>query len=437
MNSLNKHMFYKCNSEGGAVSIFNFIRYILYSLIIFSPIAFGSVPGWAKAIIHLIAVISASLFLVANILNQHTTKSQRIDLYLPIFLISLVVIVSAIFSVHFETSLWASFLFFDYIIFFYLLINIFYTRNQLRQIVSTIIIMGFFISLVGIIYKLSGNNFFSWEYENKLNPGRLTALYVNPDHMAGYMEMAIPLAFGFMTTGINNLKRFGIIIAIFMMFIALVFSLSRGAWLGLASATIFLVLGFKLHRRVNRKMLITMLITLLIVFMIILSSPMVIKGIRSFKDKFDTISDRITVWRGAIDMIKDYPMLGTGPGTFGLVFTQYQPPGLNRHYTMAHNDYLHFTAEVGIFFIPVAIWMVILFYKRGLKKSKTKSRLVKGTTLGAIAGVTAILVHSISDFNLHIPANAILFTILAGIGVGPSVNRHMESRFYDTMNNGR
>ncbi len=86
---------------------------------------------------------------------------------------------------------------------------------------------------------------------------------------------------------------------------------------------------------------------------------------------------------------------------------------------MAHNDYLHFTSEVGLPLIAIFAWMVIALYRKGFKKIKNHSRLVRGTTLGALSGITAILVHSISDFNLHIPANALLFTVLVAIVVAP------------------
>ena len=86
---------------------------------------------------------------------------------------------------------------------------------------------------------------------------------------------------------------------------------------------------------------------------------------------------------------------------------------------MAHNDYLHFTSEVGLILIPIVIWMIVVLYRRGFKKLRNPSRLVRGVTFGAMSGITAILVHSISDFNLHIPSNAILFTVLAALVVAP------------------
>ena len=63
--------------------------------------------------------------------------------------------------------------------------------------------------------------------------------------------------------------------------------------------------------------------------------------------------------------------------------------------------------------------MIIALYRKGFGKLKNPSRLVRGITLGAMSGITGILVHSFSDFNLHIPANALLFTVLAAFVAAP------------------
>jgi O-antigen ligase len=128
---------------------------------------------------------------------------------------------------------------------------------------------------------------------------------------------------------------------------------------------------------------------------------------------------RLVGWRGVNKMISDHPLIGTGPGTFATVYTQYQPPGLANRRFYAHNDYLHFISEVGLALPVVMVWLVIALYRKGFKKLKNPSRLVRGSTIGAMAGITAILVHSISDFNLYIPSNAILFTVLAALVAGP------------------
>ncbi len=115
-----------------------------------------------------------------------------------------------------------------------------------------------------------------------------------------------------------------------------------------------------------------------------------------------------------MDLIKDQRFTGTGPGTYATEFPEYQPAGLGYLFRNAHNDYLHFTADMGLVLIPVILWILFVFFRLGLKNVSGQSRQTRGFALAALAAVVAILIHSISDFNLHIPANALLFTVIAG-----------------------
>jgi len=61
--------------------------------------------------------------------------------------------------------------------------------------------------------------------------------------------------------------------------------------------------------------------------------------------------------------------------------------------------------------------MMYVFYRAGFKKMKHPSRLMRATAFGGIGGITAMLVHSFGDFNLHVPANALLFAVCAALTV--------------------
>ena len=88
-------------------------------------------------------------------------------------------------------------------------------------------------------------------------------------------------------------------------------------------------------------------------------------------------------------------------------------------YYRAHNDYLQITSEIGLPVTPIILWMIIALYGRGFKKMKHRSRFVRGISLGAMSGITAMLVHSLGDFNLQIPADALLFTALVALVAAP------------------
>ena len=234
--------------------------------------------------------------------------------------------------------------------------------------------------------------------------------------------MAIPLILGLFLTGFKGGRLFIMIYFSFLLLTALVLSLSRGGWVSFLIGLSFMGSALLVSQYFKRKgFLIALIVGFLTVAFIILASTPVVERVRTMFEKEEEASfhSRLVAWRGVVKMIKDNPLIGTGTGTFALIFNQYQPPGLSRRFTMAHSDYLHLFSEVGLLLIPIIIWMIIVLYRKGFSKLKNPSRLIRGITLGALSGITAILVHSIPDFNLHIPANALLFTVLAALVASP------------------
>ena len=397
-------------------------RYAVYALLIFTPLARGSVQGWAITIIHMVTLTALSAFL----LNKSLTwdwKWIKTPLDKPILCLLVLCLLSSVFSLHHRTSIWSTILLLNYLTIFYLTIHLVRTRSQIRQLIYLIIGVATFLSVFGLFKKFGANPFPWWDYGDlKYSPDFLSATYGNHNHLAGYLEMAIPLILGLFLTGYKGGKLFLMIYLTFMLLTALVLSLSRGGWIGSLLGLSLMAFALLTSRYFKRKGFILAAIggSLALVLIVLVSTP-VVERVRTMFEKEEEASfhSRMVAWGGVVEMIGDYPLLGTGPGTFPAIFTQYQPPGLSSHFTMAHNDYLHFTSEVGLPLIAIFAWMIIALYRKGFKKLKNPSRLIRGTTLGAMSGITAILFHSISDFNLHIPANALLFTVLVAIVVAP------------------
>jgi len=341
---------------------------------------------------------------------------------------------STIFSLHRFTSIWSFILLFNYLTIFYLTIHLTRTRSQYRQLVYLIIGVATFLSIFAL-FKMSGANPFPWwDYTDlKYPPEFLSSTFGNHNHLAGYMEMAILLILGLFLLGYRSGIVFVLAYLSFLLLTALGLTLSRGGWIGALIGLAFMAIALVTSRHFKKKRLIAALAGgFLAMALIVLASNPVVETILTIEQREDipNFSARLTAWGGIVDMIKDYPVLGIGPGTFSFIFTQYQPPGLKAHYTMAHNDYLHFTSEVGLPLIAIIVWMIIALYRKGFRKLKHPSRLVRGITIGSMSGITAILFHSVSDFNLHIQANALLFTILAAIVVAP-LPKHDHATSYE------
>jgi len=417
-----------CNPKGGAIfglgkrlsglNIFSY--YTLYALLVFTPLARGAVQDWAVMLIHLLTLTSLTAFLSDRALTRNWQRI-RTPLDKPILFLIILAGLSSFVSVHPRSSLWAMVLLVNYAAVFYLTIHNVNTRSRLRHLIYLIIGMAVFLSALGLFKRFGINPFTWWDYGD-LNSVNVRATYKNYNHLAGYIEMSLPLMLGLILTGFAQIILLLTAYLTFIMLAALILSLSRGGWISSFLSLSFMTFVLLTDRHFKSKGLLLVLVSgVLLVMFIILGSTPVVERILTVteKDEEASLNSRMTAWKGIMEMISDYPVLGTGPGTFALAFTKYQPPGLNSRFTMAHNDYLQFVSELGLPFIAILIWMTAALYRAGFRKLENPSRLVRGTTLGAISGITAIFFHSAVDFNLHIPANALLFSVLAGIVVAP------------------
>jgi len=397
-------------------------RYSLYALLIFTPLARASVQPWAITVIHMVTLLTLTSFLLEKTMTWDW-QWIKTPLDKPFIGLAVLCLLSSVFSLHRQTSFWSMILLFNYLTIFYLTIHAFRTRSQLRQLVYLIIGVAAFLSIFGLFKYFGSNPFPWWDYTDiSQRSYRLSATFGNPDHLAGYMEMALPLVLGLFLLGFQRGTKFFLIYLSFLLLTALILSLSRGSWFGSITGLTLMAACLLFDRYFKRKGLVLSIIGVTFAsVLIVLSTTPVVERVLTLteRDPETNLSGRLIAWGGAVRMIETHPVWGTGPGTFAFAFTRYQPSGLKGHYNMAHNDYLHFVSEVGLPLIAIIIWMIIALYRKGYRKLKNPSRLVRGITLGAMAGITAILVHSAGDFNLHIPANAIVFTVLAAIVVSP------------------
>ena len=413
-----------------SIALRHALRASLFSLLAITPLARGSVQPWAITIIEMVTLFALTLFLLNKCIAWEW-KWIKTPLDKPIVILIILSIVAIIFSLHKQTSIRSFTLFLTYLVIFYLVINTVRTRSQFRQLIYVILSVAVFLALFGLFKNFGANPFPWWDYV-ELNYGdRLMSTFGCPNHLAGYMEMSLPLLLSLFLLGFRPGIAFILGYLSLLLLVALMLSLSRGGWISTLMSLAFMAIALLSSRHFFRKKLLIILMagSLLLSLIALVSTP-VVERVKTAMQKEEEASfySRVIAWGGVMEMISDYPLVGIGPGTFKTVFTQYQPPGLRAHFTMAHNDYLHFISETGLLLIPVIIWMIIALYRKGFKKLKNPSRLVRATTLGSMTGITAILFHSITDFNLHIPANAILFTILAAIVVAPLPIRNGKER---------
>jgi len=129
--------------------------------------------------------------------------------------------------------------------------------------------------------------------------------------------------------------------------------------------------------------------------------------------------------RGTLAMIADFPLFGVGPGNFEFTFPLYRDFG-DQRFTHVHDDYLEVAAEMGLPALALAGVLIVALYRRAAAACVAA---VEPPCLlwGCVVGVFTLLLHSVVDFNLHIPANALVFAVLTGIVIRLSGASHVVS----------
>ena len=391
--------------------------YILSALLLFAPLARGSVQDWAVGFFFLSALITGS-FLLFRLFRKQDTVWPATCLDRPIIGLLALSAGSLLFSVHHYTSIIAVGQLLSLLLVYYAVVHIIQKRSGLLFLFFWITGISTLLCCIALATRYDINPFPWLDYTDLSYPENwLAAPFANHNHLAGWLEMSMPLL---LCSVLFSRPEKWLIVQIpllLLQVICLILTFSRGGYAGATAAVVFILIIWRYIEVDQKRQYKTFFIlTTLVLGGILLTITPVVERINTVTSgglETRGLIDRVLIWRGTIEMILGNWLTGTGPGTYALAFPAFQPPGLSHRYYYAHNDYLQFIAESGIGLVALIVWMGIILYKTGLRSMKTSDTMTKSLTLGSLAGITALLVHSVVDFNLHIPANALLFSVLA------------------------
>ncbi len=130
----------------------------------------------------------------------------------------------------------------------------------------------------------------------------------------------------------------------------------------------------------------------------------------------ESVEQRQLPARHALDLIRDFPLAGTGAGSFYGAFIRYRSPG-DPFIDHAHNDYAETAANLGLVGFALKGLLVLLTVARCLMTlAKRRSSMARGMAFGTLMACLAMAIHATVDFNLHIPVNALLMVIVLALG---------------------
>ena len=312
-------------------------------------------------------------------------------------------------------------------------------RARKQFFIGALVALGTFEAFYGLVQYLSG-----WQqifaYVKKFDLEEATGTYINRNHYAGFLEMILPFSLAFLFYEYAKLRDRGSKISLrslmaksaaqrlvlslgisVVICAALIFSRSRMGILAAAASVLVifsLVAISRFHGRMGTLLAATFILLSICLAVWIGPGPIV--------SRFQIVNEeysfggqsRISLWRDALPLIKHHPFLGTGLGTFPIAYTSGQTAFLNQFVNHAHNDYLEIAADLGV---PAALilFVSILFILRSVIRSflSGERNFERAVALGCAGSIVAILLHSFADFNLYIPANALLFSTILGLAV--------------------
>jgi O-antigen ligase len=194
---------------------------------------------------------------------------------------------------------------------------------------------------------------------------------------------------------------------------AVVLSASRGGILGLMVELFLLVVLSRTHRTERKRLLGGAVVALVAVCFVVWLG--VGHAIERFEQLGHGISTqlRLTIYADGTKIFVGHPWLGTGLGTFAVVYPDYASFYDGRRVEHAHNDYLELLADTGVIGGLVGLSFIGLFFWRAIANFEAAKRsFARASIAGALVAGCGLLFHSLVDFNLHIPSNALLFLLV-------------------------
>lgn len=264
-------------------------------------------------------------------------------------------------------------------------------EKERENLIRLVLLVGIFLSITGIYQFITGNV--------------VVGTMVNPNILAGYLAMVIPATTGLILSSSSSTNQEFIkshpfyLVGCLLVVACLFLTKSLGGIVGVIFG-ISAILYFKYGKQIFIKFRYVFIATAVVVIVLLL-----------FKFKELQVYNRILWWWGALRMIYERPLIGVGLGGFETAYVKYKLIGLNSLY--AHNHFLQIGAEMGVIGLGAFLWFLFTVGKH--IKFLSKESKLSSFEIGVFGSLVAVLFHNLIDYNLYIPANAILFWVLLGL----------------------
>lgn len=433
----------------------------LLALIVVTVAPYGSVEPWWEAFFECVVFALGMLWMVEGALSQGWLREGHI-IFLPLILLALYAFIQtlpltsntggesgiqlwqSISADPFETRVSVLKLL-ALALAGALLLRYTSSRSRLRALIYTIIVISVASAFFGILRQTTQTS--AGFFLSHLQPGLGYGQFINRNHFAYLMEMALGLLLGMAVS--RGVSRNYIVIYLALalpVWTALVLCNSRGGLFSMLAQVLFLGLLFSIARgrredaesreseaslwsRFGRSAIFRLSLCVGLGAVILIGALWI--GGEPLTSRLETVSREVSaeiidesggsrrreIWRATWQMIKDHSVTGVGLNGYWAAIPQYLNSSGQQTPRQAHNDYLELLASVGVIGAGLAVWFVVLLIKGARRSLNATDPEKRAASLGACTGLFGIGVHSMVDFGLHITANAFILIALVIIAV--------------------
>lgn len=293
--------------------------------------------------------------------------------------------------------------------------------RDIRKVVGLFLILSIFVASV-VLFRHSAMGFASSA------AGSFMVEPFFPEHgsYAAYLcfAFAIALSLTYAWSELSKQLKILVCVSLPVTLLGIVFSYTRGAWLGVVMLFLFFFAA-KLRRMFRlRSFFVTVVLVAIIAGGIAFSgaSQILERNLNSIFRADANVSnlERFNRWSAAIDMFRAYPLTGVGYGTYAQNYFGYRnvflKTALSGNMMRAHNEYLTVLAELGFVGALIFGWLLFRIFKTGIRVFVLgKDLFTKHLALGALGGILTYLVHGFFNSFLEFDKVAFPFWMLVGL----------------------
>lgn len=397
------------------------LRIAICVLAAFAVLAFGTVEVWSEAVLEIGAAALLLWWSILAFIRGEIEVHWNASFWPILSFIGIVILeLSFRISVYPFLTRVGLLKFIGCVILFFLAVQAFQTRRDLKMLAWFLMSFGFALAVFGIAQNYTSHAELYW-FRPLTEGGNPFGPYVDRDHFAGLMELIVPVGLSMIAfRGVRREQIPFVGVLTLLPVAALFLTASRGGMVAFLFEVAFLLVITRVHHAGRGMVALVGLLLLAVVFIAWLGAGTILQRVRTSSFGELSANKRISMLKGAWHIFLDHPVGGTGLGTLVAIYPKYEMVYDDRIVDHVHDDYAELLAETGIAGgICGVAFLFIVFGTARRRLTEDQSGFSRGIHAAGTVACAGLLVHSVVDFNLHIPGNALFFLLNVAVIFSP------------------